>query len=315
VTSSAPWPKTHRVLALLTGLLLLAALALYAAVIRPKQREVARAQAHFDELHASLRQSGWPLDSSRLSSLSEAKAKELQRLVRQSDDILQLATCMFDPRINAIFGDADTFRNSVSRLDYKEDFIQAEQHFAKLGVTFAESILRLSENSDSPYTYQLMLQLWTLTAVTDLALKNGLLPVKDRSIRIPAEEESARSYANASRLSVLPMRAYVTHPEEKQPYLLEFPVRLVLRGQVANLTAFLRDLHGAYALAVPEGQAEAAPKGNFFPVTRLEIRKVTPYTPNQDTIEADIECSAFYRLRGVAAPRAPGRLTPPPRGA
>lgn len=308
------WPKEHRILAVLTSVALVAFAAVYVILIRPRQREVAQAQAQFDELHQRLRQSGWPLDSSRLASLSEAAAKQQQQIVRRSDDLLAQVTSMFDPRINAIFGDADTFRNSVSRLDYKEDFIQTEQHFAGRDVVFAEDVLRLSENSDSPYTYQLMLQLWTLTAVTDLALRHDLHPVKDRGVRVEPDPAGGGSYVNASRLTVLPMRAYVATVDDKQPYLLEFPVRLVLRGKLEDLCRFLTDLHGNYSLAVPEGQT-AAPTANFFPVSRLEIRKVVPYAAGQDTVEADVECSAFYRLRGVAAPKAPARRAPPPAGA
>jgi len=298
------WPSQHRNLAAIVGVVLVAFVVAYVLLIRPKQQEVARTRTEMETLQTKLVQKGWPLDSSRLDKLKEEKSKELVRFVKLSDEVLQDATRMFDPKITSLFENADNFRNNVSRLDYKEEFIQAEQHFRDQGVIFGEEVLKLSENSDSPYTYQLVLQLWTLRGLTDLALKYGLKPAVDPRVR--TEGEAGAGSAPIAKLTVLPMRAYVSQPNEKEPYLLEFPVRMVLVGRLENLCNFLRALHGPYSLVVPPGAKPAdLPEHNFFPVSRLEVHKAMPSwgQPPADQIEADIQCSSFYRLR-ASVPKA-----------
>ena len=292
------WPSQHRNLAAIVGVILAAFVAGYVLLIRPKQQEVAQTRTEMETLQTKLVQKGWPLDSSRLEKLREEKSKELARFVKLSDDVLQDATRMFDPKITSLFENADNFRNNVSRLDYKEEFIQAEQHFRDQGVIFGEDVLKLSENSDSPYTYQLVLQLWTLRSLTDLALKYGLRPAVDPRVRTEGDVSAAS--APIAKLTVLPMKAYVSYPGEKEPYLLEFPIRMVLVGHLENLCNFLRALHGPASLAAsPDAKPAELPEHNFFPVSRLEVHKAMPSwgQPSPDQIEADIQCSSFYRLR------------------
>lgn len=297
-----PWPAQHKNLAVITAMALLAFVGLYFVLLRPKQVEVAQAAAKAAELEKSIVQSGWPLDSARLVKINEEKGRDRVKAVTEMNDVLNLATGVFAKDIEKLFGSSNDFRSNVSRLDYKEEYNQMERHFSDDKIAVAEEVLRLGENSDSPYMYQLVLQLWTLRAVADLAtrsqLRPAVMPVKEE----PDGDRSGRKPPPA-RLTVLPLRAYVASADDKDPYLLECPVRLVLRGRVESLCAFLLSLTA---------------KGSFFPITHLELRKVVPSYGDApaDLIEADVECSSFYRLREtVAKPRTPTATALPPRGA
>ena len=295
-----PWPQMHKNLATLVLFAVLAFTVGYIIFIRPKQKDVARLQAEADELQKTLQAKGWPLDGTRLESLFDERSRELKRLVDRSNEIPGQSTAMFDIKIKKDFESREGFRNNVTRLDFQEQFIQIEQAFKEKGVVFYPAVLNLSENTDSPYTYQLMLQLWTLQAILDLALTNDLRPL----LVNPPKVEGASRDGNirVSQVTVLPLKAYFTSAEEKEPYLLEFPIQLVVQGKLSGLVGFLRALHA---------------DDNFYPVTNLELRKAVPGRNRAlaDQIEADIQCSSFYRLRDTAPRVSPAKIKLLPPGA
>lgn len=280
------WTTKHRNLVALVGLVLVAFVAAYSFIIRPKQQEVTRLEQSMQTLQAELLKSGWPLDAGRLNSLKDLKYKERDQLRKFADKQLERATTVFlkkieDPR----YGGPEDFRSNVSRLDYTEEFNLLEQTFRapKHPIILAPEVLHLSEKTDSPNTYQLLIQLWTLQAVTDLALAAKLTPAPS-NVLVEVEIGSKRLNVPAARLSVLPVRAYTLRPEDREPFLLEFPVRLGLRGKLENLCLFL---------------AAVQTDKNFFPVAHLEVRKTFPGEDQtvDDEIEIDVECSSFLRFK------------------
>ena len=141
--------------------------------------------------------------------------------------------------------------------------------------------------------------------MTDLALAAKLTPAHS-DVMVEVEVESHREILPAARLSVLPVRTYALRPEDKEPFLLEFPVRLGLRGKLENLYSFLTALQ--------------ADDKHFFPVSHLEVRKTFPGEGDtvKDDIEIDIECSSFLRFKDVTPPslsRGKNIQLLPPRGA
>jgi Tfp pilus assembly protein PilO len=278
------WPSPYRYLIVAAGLLALVTALFWIFGVAPLQRETARLQRQADQLQEKLRSQGWPLDSQRLRQLCTEKATELAQLNSVSQKVLRRTTAMFDEKIVALFGDHVTFRNMVSRLDYQEEYNRIYRHFRDRGVHLSSEVLNLGEYSEADYTYQLVLQLWTVELLGDLALKHHLKPV-DTAQTQAAGDDSGRGEPVA-RISVLPMKAYVVEYSTQEPYMLEFPVSLSLRGTLQDVGNFLASLSQA---------------GVFLPVSHLKMRKVVPPLNrlSQDLVEVDLECGSFYLLERI----------------
>ncbi len=280
-----PWPQQHKKLGANALVLTAVCIAFYAFVLHPKQKAVSAIEAEVDSLQSQLLAKGWPLESNRLESLHREKAKELERFAGQFQSVLQQATSMFDARANRFFPNPDDFRNEITRLDYREEFIQTERDFEAQDVILADEILGLGENTDAAHTYQLMLKLWTMQALIDLALQHNLSPTKNPAVKVAMENGRE---VQASNVTILPMKSYVANADDKEPYLLEFPLRMIVRGKLTDFCRFLTALQES---------------GNFLPISNMELRKVEPSRnlPALDLIEADIQCSSFYRFKEPAA--------------
>ena len=87
----------------------------------------------------------------------------------------------------------------------------------------------------------------------------------------------------------MPMRVYTLNDDDKEPYLLEFPVRMTVRGTVDEVSSFLRSLNA---------------DSRFYPLTRFEMITENPALrgrPDEEgnidvhLVEATIECSSLFR--------------------
>jgi Tfp pilus assembly protein PilO len=278
------WPSLYRYLIVAASLLALATVLFWILGVAPLQRETARLQSQADQLQEELTSQGWPLDSQRLRQLCTEKATELARLNSVSQKVLRRTTAMFDEKILALFGDHLTFRNMVSRLDYQEEYNRIDRHFRDQGVHLSAEVLNLGEYSEADYTYQLVLQLWTVELLGNLALKHQLKPLAPPRAR--ADGDSGDEKRPVARISVLPMKAYAVETYTQDPYMLEFPVSLSLRGTLQDVGSFLASL---------------SQEGIFLPVSHLEMRKAVPPLTrlSQDLVEVDLICSSFYLLERI----------------
>jgi len=301
------WSNNHRNLTALVGLVLIAFVASVMFGLRPKQREVRNLEQSVQQLESDLRKTGWPLDPDRLNSLKDVKGKERDRLRQQSADLLEKATVVFVEKIKRQYGSTDEFRTNVSRLDFTEELNQLHMYCRGRGRIFlAEEVLNLSEKTDGANTYQMVLQVWTLRAVLDLALASKLTP-RESGIWVESDVERAgrREKEPVACLSVLPVRAYSLRPDDKEPYLLEIPVRLGLRGKLENLCAFLALVQTGEILDWDTARGDKADQTHklrcFFPVSHMEVRKTMPGEDQRvtDEIDIDVECSSFFRYRDV----------------
>lgn len=286
---------------MLTAFILLALIAFYLFLYRPKALEVKDLVGETESKQERLMESGWPLDPERLEKLLAGIEKDLSVFRTRSDEIFAKATSMFEERINLIYGNSETFQNQISRLEYQSEYQQIASDLLGQGVVLSESVLKLGETTPSPYTYRLMLQLWTVDLVSKLTLESGLKIVEDSSVVVVTDNGKR----NASKITVLPVRTYYMTPEKKgPPYALEMPVRVTVKGTVGELCNLLGALH----------QDE-----RFVPVSRLEVQKPTPSRkkPAFDQIEAVLECSCFFNLGEDAKPVVvpTGKNKPLPRGA
>ncbi len=292
------WPKQHKNVATLILLMVFLSIAAYWFLIRPKSREVAAAKANLQQLENDLAKTDWPLDSSRLTKLLDDYRKRLEGArAGQGDDLrsatgiknkaeflLQNATAMFDPKIRRFFSTPQDFMTEVSRLDYQEEFNQLTQRLNERKIAVAEEVLGLDENTSSPYTYQLLLQVWTVDVVTQLVFDHDLQFVKDASVKVATETGDKQ----AAKITVLPVRGYILNKEDSDPYLLEFPVRISIRGKLENVLSFMQSLHA---------------DGRFLPISRFEAFTENPNSQRVDAtghvvveeVEITLECSSFFR--------------------
>lgn len=304
------WPQEHRNLGTVIIMMLMACLGLYLFMLRPRRLEVRSAYGALKEKQDKLSESGWPLDSERLNKLLEDMRKQLEGpagkglgIKNRSNLILHQTTSMFAPKVEDTYGSTSVFLEEVSRLDYEEEFNLLEQKLQEQETVFAKEILGIDKDTSSVETYQLVLQIWTIEALVDLTLAHGLRLVKDPSVTVNTETGQRQ----ASKLSVLPVRAYALTQEDKDPYILEIPVRMVLHGELANFRAFLRALHD---------------NGRFYPVNHLELKAAVPRQQRDtqgdlrvDRVEVEIECCAFFRFDDEAPKVKFQRKNVLPRGA
>ena len=305
------WPPQHRNLAALTVFLLIACVAVFFLVLRPKAQNVALAREAVDEKEQGLKETGWPLDAERLERLLVERGKKLdgpKGIKKKADEILRDATDMFALQIEQNFGSTSLFVSEISELDYRQEFNQLETDLREAEIVLAEEILGLGVTTSSPHIYQLVLQVWTLRELAELAVKNNLNPVKDLRVTVRVGENESKK---ASKLTVLPVRAYYVDSGGGEPYLLEIPVRMTLRGELTDFCNFLRGLHA---------------DGKFLPVSSIELRTERPVLPSRrrggrartikaDSVVVELECCAFFRLREEAPKHRRTQRRQLPRGA
>lgn len=292
------WPEKHKGLAAIILLYAVACAGFYFFQVRPKIDTVQGVISSLDELRNKLKGSGWPLNASRLTTLHEEYQKKLSGTKRKRSDgtvdggiearserVLTLATSMFTYRIESIFGSTRDFMNEVSRLDYQEEFSQLEQRLAVDGVVLAEKVFGLSEDTADIDTYQLLLKVWTVDALVRLIQKTNLSIVKER---IPVPTGTGRDVM-ASSIRVMPTVSYVLQEDDNEPYIMETPVKVTVRGTIDDFMLFLRSLNQ---------------DGNFLVLNRVEMFTENPNVAGKPgsnvtiqitDIQAVIECASFFR--------------------
>jgi hypothetical protein len=170
-----------------------------------------------------------------------------------------------------------------------------QRRLAEQGIWVASEVLNLAEDTSVPYTYQLLLQVWTLERLMDLVLENHLRVVTDPTVRV----RTGGGEKAAARIALQPLAAYYLEEGTPVPWLLGVPVRLRLAGQVGEVRAFVLSLTAA---------------GSFLPAVNVEVYAVDPRTQRGGSpesgaaasVELDITCSGFFAFPGGDAPaRAP----------
>lgn len=303
-----PWPAQHRNLAIVLAIAVLVVGLVYMFFSRPKKRDVAGLRRELEDKQMRLVRRGWPLNSERLRELLQemnrkldGKGKRVPKHARdakgirnRADLVVRECTATFDAKIREQFGTTEDFMKGVSRLDYQEEFNRLTQEFANEGIVLDERILKLGEETSSPYTYQLVLHIWTVEMLVKLALEHHLTFVTDASAIASGLKERDRSPA---RITVMPMQAYLVGLSDKRPYLLEFPVRMGLEGTLANVGTFLG------ALQIEE---RFLPCSHFELTTRQPMKaKVTEGgRVRVDQVVVELECCSFFSIPGSADARS-----------
>lgn len=312
-----PWPQAHRNLAAITALCLVAAGAVYVFFLHPKVQEVEDLELHLEDLQKKLKDSGWPLNADSLEALLNESTRKLKGTKQgergiegfetRAQRIVDRAASTFSRHIEDTYTTPHTFVDQAGWLDYQSDFTNLENWLRGHEIIISERTFGISQDTADVETYQLLLQLWTVRELVQLLLEHDLVLAKDRSAPVPTPEGRA---VLPSRLRVLPVRSYVLNDDDQSAYLLEFPVRMTVRGTIQDLTAFIGSLQK---------------DDRFLPITRLELVTENPAfrgsKPGSDgfirveNIEATVVCSAFFRPPGGAPAMRVKQEIKVPRGA
>lgn len=299
------WSPRHRALALVALLLAALASCAWLFVVRPLRQGVEETAAALVEKRNSLRKRGWPLEPDHLASLLADRRRVLEGdgqrgdpgLTARSEQVLARATAMFRERVRKQFGTDETFLRNASNIDFQEALDALRRRCLAENIRLAPEVLNLSDETSTPYTYQLLLQVWTVDRLVDLVLDHRLRVGTDPGIRARAGDHEHP----AAKIRVQQIKAYYTDSDSRQPYALEVPVQMTLRGEMGDVRRFLLAL-----VTAPD----------FLPPVRFEFYAADPAEAGRGSgIEAqaaevllDVTCSAFFAFpQGGAQARDPGK--------
>jgi hypothetical protein len=303
-------PRRRLLAAVMLVAAALAALA-WLVVVRPQRQQRRDGLDLLAEKRKALQRRGWPLDQEKLQQLLDSRTRVLEGdgagqpgLKLRAEQVQQHATAMFRQRLQEKddFKTADVFIRKASNIDFREAFNGLQKRLASDGILLVPELLHLAEDSSFPYTYQLLLQVWTLERAVELVRENRLQVLTDPKVKVRTDGGEQA----AARITMQPIVAYYLEAGSPLPYLLAVPVRMHVAGQIDDVHAFI------LALTVA---------GNFLPPEHVEIYAEepriqctrTPENGGPGRVVLDITCSGFFAFPGGdAAPlRAPPGMKPP----
>ncbi len=241
------WLKVHQ--ALLAGALLLLAVQalLYVLVLQPHKRKLLAVRQEEVELQKRLSRSPWPTQAEWLA----AYAQDLQRvlgdaergegLAAQVQAAREKASRTFASYIKKGYETRANLVRSVSLLDYQAEYTRVCRELSARGVPISPLVLKLRDDTSSPYVYQLMLHIWAVEKVAGQVLAAGLRIAGDDTVKVATPVGASLP---AAGITAEPMLALVSSEASTRPYLLGFPVRVVADGSLDQVLAFLASLDG-----------------------------------------------------------------------
>jgi len=298
----------HRTVLIAFAFLVLAGGVSYWFLIRPLHSIIKEKEENLTKERTRLQKTGYPLDSGRL----EEEIKRLKGWIDGGGDepgiratsqaVLADATRMFKNRVLGGWPSPSQFRQEADLAFFQEDFSRIRLKLAKQGVHLAPSVLGISDESSSPYFYQLILQIWTAERLADLAAEEGLAIATVDGVEVDHGEGKAK----AADIRVLGVRGYILTDADEKPYLIEFPIQATLLGDLDHVKSFLRKLTS---------------RGNFLPPTHVEIYADDPareaYREGRQIkvngVKVRVQCSSFFTLGSPDTPR--GKASHLPGGA
>jgi hypothetical protein len=299
----------HRLLAVIMAIVAALAMLAYWAVVRPLRQQRGEGLALLDETRTELQRRGWPLDQEKLQQLLDSRTRALEGsgtaqpgLKLRAEQVQRHATSMFNQLVQKDFQTADGFVRNAANIDFREAFTDLQRRLAGEGIQLAPEVLRLAEDSSLPYSYQLLLQVWTLERLIDLVLENHLQVATDPKVKV----RTGAGEQPAASITMQPIVAYCHEAASPLPYLLAVPVRVRLTGQIDEVRSFMLALTST---------------GNFLPPEHVELYAEDPRVQRTRTLEnggpgrvvLDLTCSSFFTFPGGDAPplRAPASAKKP----
>ncbi len=290
----------HKVVLVICLILLALQAGLYLGLQRPRRQAVETAEKELQRLQGRLSGKAWPRDGDALRRILAGMRQTLKGsetrpgLHQQADQLLGRASRMYEAKIFEQYGSKNDFINSVSRLDYQEEYNRLVLELKKQGINLSAEKFNLAEDTSSAYNYQLMLQLWTVEKICALVKAADLQVLTNNNSQPSRSRVSGRRVASEQQnnsagacISVLPMAAYFQEEKSLAPYLLEFPVAISLRAELPQLQAFVNSLHSEDTfLALKKFEIKALPPTELLPG---DEGKISP-----GVLDFSIICAGFF---------------------
>ena len=288
----------------------IAAILVFLLFLQPRWHELRAAKDEYAATEKKLKDSPWPRDPERLQTLLNNYQRTLggarqEGLKKLAEDSLKRAGSQFEDKINFEYGDAALFISKASQIEYKDQYDRMYSTLQNKRIYLDRYIFGMDETTAEPDKYKMLLKIWTADKLVSLALQHKLRICVDESIRTGSHNQFY-----AAKISVLPEKAYVLEEEDKEPYLLEFPVRITVRCAMADFLRFCAAL-----------QTEP----NFLPMQQIEILTdvsrggILVDDDNNlilNQLEITFVCSSFYQpSAGRLKPSRKSNLPILPRGA
>jgi Tfp pilus assembly protein PilO len=283
-------PKQHIRLFIILAFTLLATLILYYVFINPKATTINNLKEEYNLKKSVLIKTKWPLDQNRLNFLLASKQKQLKGgeksngLEKQMKITMNLATEMFNNNIKQFFSNPSDFVTDISLLDYQEEYNKLEQKLNSRYIFLSENITHIGENTINEKMYKPLLQVWTLSMLTDILSKAQLRLLKSKKIFIKQENGYSQ---RASLIQLQPIRQYFLYDDDAKPYLFEIPIRFTCTGSIEQLSHFLKIIQTKpYFLPVSHLQIKSSPRAQYQGNNYLIRTKMLIF---------EIECCSFFR--------------------
>ncbi len=301
------WPVQHRNLLLIVLFLMIALAAIAYIRLYPRWVEYKDLSDEKTSIEEKLLKSGWPKDSERLKAKlklfekelhgskksksskgdkdeTDAKtdAKEDNGLIDETKEVIRKATSMFNERAEKEYESIELFIQKASQTEYKNQYDELDSYLQGKNIYIDNTIFGMDESTADPLKYQMLLKLWTVKEIVECASLAKMIVVA-----IPSQSAHGKY---TSMISVKPMQSYYINANDAEPYLLEFPVYLELRGTLENFSKFTDLLFS---------------DERFLPLSKLELVAVPPSMRNPPKpdkegniyskhIIARITCSSFF---------------------
>jgi len=255
------WMKVHQILAALFAIALIMQNFLFFFLINPKKDELEEIRSSIENQRQRLKGANLPLDAKKLDDYLSRLKKDLEgksenALFARSKEALAKAGDNFAERIKSEHGSVEFFMKNASRIDYQAEYDRVLKALFAKGLLVAPEVLKLSEDPQTPYIYQPLMQIWTVEKLTVLALESGLAVCNAGGHRRLGKDGRA-----PADIEVCSMKAYFAQEKENNPYLLEFPVGISLEGDFNSCMKFISSL---------------GKDGVFLPVRSFEIFALPP---------------------------------------
>ena len=304
----AEWPQEHRNLLAAAGLFVVFVGIAYVVFFRARIQELSDSRRALAKTQKKLQETSWPNDAGRLKRLLDGYKRDLegtktkQGLKQLAETTLEHCTSLFSEKIKDAYGNDDNFKEKASQVEFKDEIDKLDSYLQGKGIFLAKTIFGLDETSLDSSKYQMLLKVWTTEKIVNLALEHKL------TVGVSFKKEDKAGPRNDKRgalITALPINSYILNSGDKQPYLLEIPIKITVAGNMSRFLDFAEAL-----------QSEET----FLPMTRLEIQSFPPGDSKgnaegflvHDRIQATIVCSAFYRPQGGKLPQSSKALKKPP---
>jgi len=332
------WPSEHRLALFVIVAVLAAAGAAFFVFIGPELKEVSdlreKHENLVDKLKTKVKDSGYPLDPTRLKAHVASRKIVLDGVTRKREDdggkyspglitratnVLEQATSMFDKQIRDEYTDIATFMVEASNFAYQDELDRLTLKLAHKNVYLAEEVLGIGKDTTDVDTYELLIKVWTIKRILQVIVEDHGLIVENRRLAMRPGEKAVRTPLGlmrgrgrtASQITALPTRSYVLYETDDEPYVQEFPIRIRFQGPLPTICEAMQSLQE---------------KGNFLTVNRFvleqeEPKLMTARKPGSDgkvhtrNVVVTLEISSFFRPSGGGPIIRTDKAKPLPPGA